>query len=86
MLNNWHAKAIDFDKACDQACCDVAIYLYLLDGFQITNKNFHVMELIKNVCVMRQVGHNFCKNSDFSWKNEDASSRQLTHVLFMKRM
>ena len=59
ILNNWHAKAIDFDQACTQADCDAGIYLRLKAGFHIKNKVRYVIKLIQNLCVLRQEGHNF---------------------------
>ena len=39
MLNNWHAKVIDFDQSYSQTHCYATIYLHIPDGFQFVCAN-----------------------------------------------
>ena len=74
MLNNWHAKVIDFDQACTQEHCDACTYLCLPVGFYANNRDRDIVELIKSMHGFRQGGCNFYEKLKSEFENEAMSN------------
>ena len=64
---NWHTREIYFDQACAQvdadADADADACLHLPMGFRISIKDRFIMNLIKNLCGLKQGGYNFYEKS-----------------------
>lgn len=84
-LNNWHAKAIDFDQASTKADCDADVCLYLLDSFHIKNKDRCIIKLIKKLYVLRQGGHNFYEKLKSELENRGCVQSAANPCTFHKK-
>ena len=58
-MGNWNATLIDFDQVHAQADGDTDAYLHLPMGFWISNKDRHIIKMIRNVYGLKQEGYNF---------------------------